>query len=246
MTAFLLRTAGIALFAAWVAESLAKKQFKRAAVRLLISGIPVLCWNAYVFHVERSPSYTTPAYPYQRAPYLNHNVSYATNLSLEDAYSPAFSKATARQLANRFWQNFLGIGVTLGEAVSESRGYWSYRFHFRGQRYPILKMIPQRLFYIPLILLGGLSSGWDGCSCQAGRSLHTSLYIDLCIVIVRNALAGAVSPLSDPGCSFLAGQSFQLSSGSRDLAANVPAKACPEMRTDCSNDSSGTDYSVQN
>jgi hypothetical protein len=159
VTAFLLRTAGIALFAAWVAESLAKKQFKRAAVRLLISGIPVLCWNAYVFHVERSPSYTSPAYPYQRAAYLNHNVSYATNLSLEDAYSPAFSNATARQLANRFWQNFLGIGVTLGEAVSESRKYWRYRFQFRGQRFPILKLIPQRSFYIPLVLLGGLVLG---------------------------------------------------------------------------------------
>jgi hypothetical protein len=159
VTAFLLRTAGVALFAAWVAESLAKKQFKRAAVRLLISGIPVLCWNAYVFHVERSPSYTTPAYPYQRAPYLNHNVSYATNLSLVDAYSPAFSKATARQLAERFWQNFLGMGVTLGEAVSESRDYWKYRFQFRGQRFPFLKMIAQWLFYIPLILLGGLILG---------------------------------------------------------------------------------------
>jgi len=159
ITAFLLRTAGVALFAAWVAESLAKKQFKRAVVRLLISGIPVLCWNAYVFHVERSPSYTTPAYPYQRAPYLNYNVSYATNLSLVDAYSPAFSKATARQLAERFWQNFLGMGVTLGEAVSESRDYWKYRFQFRGQRFPFLKMIAQWLFYIPLILLGGLILG---------------------------------------------------------------------------------------
>ena len=159
VTAFLLRTAGIALFAAWVVESLAKKQFKRAAVRLLISGIPVLCWNAYVFHVERSPSYTSPAYPYQRAPYLNHNVSYATNLSLVDAYSPPFGKATTQELANRLWQNFLGIGVTLGEAVSESREYWRYRFQFRGQRFPILKLIPQRSFYIPLVLLGGLVLG---------------------------------------------------------------------------------------
>lgn len=159
VTAFLLRTAGVALFAAWVAESLAKKQFKRAAVRLLISAIPVLCWSAYVFHVERSPSYTTPAYPYQRAPYLNYNVSYATNLSLVDAYSPNSGKATARQLAHRFWQNFLGMGVTLGEVVSDSRDYWKYLFQSRGQRFTFLNSIRQWLFYIPLVLLGGLILG---------------------------------------------------------------------------------------
>jgi 4-amino-4-deoxy-L-arabinose transferase-like glycosyltransferase len=162
VTAFLLRTAGVTLFTAWVVESLAKKQFKRAAVRLLISGIPVLSWQAYVSHVERSPSYMAPAYPYQRAPYLNYNVSYATNLSLVDAYSPPFgSKATPRQLANRFWQNFLGVGVTLGEAVSDSRDYWKTRlnFRFRGQRFPFLKTTSQWLFYIPLSLLGGLILG---------------------------------------------------------------------------------------
>jgi hypothetical protein len=159
VTAFLLRTAGVALLAAWVAESLAQKQFKRAAVRLLISAIPVLCWSAYVWQVERSPSYVTPAYPYQRAPYLNYNVSYATNFSLVDAYSPGSSNASARQLAQRFWQNSLGMGVTLGEAVSDSRGFWRHRLTFRGQRFPFSKMVLPRLFYIPLILLGGLCLG---------------------------------------------------------------------------------------
>ena len=159
VTAFLLRTTGVALFTAWVAESLARKQFKRAAVRLLISVIPVLCWQAYVFHVERSPSYTNPAYPYQRAPYLCYNVSYATNLSLVDPFHNGFSKATPRQLAKRFWKNFLGMGVNLGEAVSDSRDYWKSRLDFRGQRFPFLKIISQWLFYIPLILLGGLILG---------------------------------------------------------------------------------------
>jgi hypothetical protein len=159
VTAFLLRTAGVALFAAWVAESLAQKQFKRAVVRLLISAIPVLCWNAYILHVERSPSYATPAYPYQRAPYLNYNVSYATNLALVNAYSPGSTNASTRQLAQRFWQNARGIAVILGEAVSESREFWQYDLNFRGQRFPILKMIPPRLVSIPLILLGGLILG---------------------------------------------------------------------------------------
>jgi hypothetical protein len=159
VTAFLLRTAGVAVLAAWVAESLAEKRFKRAAVRLLISAIPVLCWNAYVRQVERSPSYMTPAYPYQRAPYLNYNVSYATNLFLVDAYSPGSSNVSALQLAQRFWQNSLGMGVTLGEVVSDSRGFWRHRLTFRGQRFPFSKMVLPRLFYIPLILLGGLCLG---------------------------------------------------------------------------------------
>ena len=159
VTAFLLRAAGVALFAAWIAESVARKQFKRAAVRLLISAIPVLCWNAYIFQVERSPTYATPAYPYQRAPYLNYNVSYATNHALVDYTSPGSGKATALQLAKRFWHNILGIGVTLGESVSDSREYWRYRLQFRGQRFPILKLIPQRSYYVPLVLLEGLILG---------------------------------------------------------------------------------------
>jgi hypothetical protein len=183
VTAFLLRAAGVALFAAWVAESLAHKQFKRAAVRLLISAIPVLCWNAYVWHVERSPSYTTPAYAYQRAPYLNYNVSYATNLSLVDADSPGSSNASARQLAQRFWQNFIGMGATLGEAVSDSRGYWQYRLTLGAQRFPLVKAITRRLSYIPLILLGGLVLGGIAVLIRRGE-VFIPVYIVMSVVLL--------------------------------------------------------------
>ena len=159
VTAFLLRAAGVALLAAWVAESMAQKQFKRAAVRLLVSAIPVLCWNAYTFQVERSPSYSTPAYPYQRAPYLNYNVSYATNISLADYKTPGSGKVTARQLAKRFWQNALGMEATLGEAVSESRGFWEYQLSYNGNRHPILRMVLPWFVPIPSILFGGLILG---------------------------------------------------------------------------------------
>src|SRR5262249_9179259 len=146
VTAFLLRAAGVALFAAWVVESLAQKQFGRAVLRLLIAAIPVLCWNAYVWHVERSPSSPTPSYADQRAPYLNYNVSYATNLSLVDADTPGSGKASVRQLVHRFWRNAIGTGLTLGETVSDSRGYWQYRLTFGGRHFPFLKMIPRRSF----------------------------------------------------------------------------------------------------
>jgi hypothetical protein len=183
VTAFMLRTAGVALLAAWVAESLARKQFKRAAVRLVISAIPVLTWNAYVFHVERSPSYTTPAYPYQRAAYLNYNVSYATNLALVDAYSPDSSTVSAPQLARRFWLNVRGIGVTLGEAVSESRGFWQYQLSAYSQRFPALRAIPRRVIYIPLLLLGGLTLA--GMAVLLGRGeIFLPVYISVSIVLM--------------------------------------------------------------
>ena len=60
VTAFLLRTAGLALFAAWVVESVAQKRFRQAAMRLLIAAIPFFGWNAYVLHVERSPVLQRP------------------------------------------------------------------------------------------------------------------------------------------------------------------------------------------
>jgi hypothetical protein len=156
VTAFLLRAAGIVLFVAWVAESLVRKQFKRAAVRLMISAIPVLCWNAYVVQVEGAPSYSTPAYPYQRAPYLNYNVSYATNLALLDYKSPRSGNATALQLAKRFWKNILVMGATLGESVSESRGFWEYQLNYHGKLFPLLVRVLSRLVPIPMLLLGGL------------------------------------------------------------------------------------------
>jgi hypothetical protein len=156
VTAFLLRAAGIALFVAWVAESLVGKQFKSAAVRLMISAIPVLCWNAYVDQVEGAPSYSTPAYPYQRAPYLNYNVSYATNLALLDYKSPGSANATALELAKRFWKNILGMGATLRESVSESRGFWEYQLNYAGKSFPLLVRVLSWLAPIPKLLLGGL------------------------------------------------------------------------------------------
>jgi hypothetical protein len=100
-----------------------------------------------------------------------------------DAYSPPFSKATTQELANRLWQNFLGIGVTLGEAVSESREYWRYRFQFRGQRFPILKLIPQRSFYIPLALLGGLVLGGIIVFVRQGE-VFIPVYISISVLLL--------------------------------------------------------------
>jgi len=159
VTAFLLRSAAIALFVAWIVESVARKKFKRAAIRLLVSAIPVLCWNAYVIQVESAPSYLTPAYPYQRAAYLNYNVSYATNLALADYKTPGSGKATALQLAKRFWHNMRGIVATLGESVSESRGFWEYQLNYDGKLSPVFVKMLLWLVPIPLLLMGGFILG---------------------------------------------------------------------------------------
>ena len=74
------RTAGIALLAAWVADCLLRKEFKRAGIVLVISAVPVLTWTGWIKAVESSPEYQRPSYAYQTAPYLYFNVSYAKNM----------------------------------------------------------------------------------------------------------------------------------------------------------------------
>ena len=75
-----------------------------------------------------------------------------------DYTSPDSGKATALQLAKRFWQNILGMEATLGESVSESRGFWEYQLTYDGKRFPLLKRLSW-IVPIPLILLGGLILG---------------------------------------------------------------------------------------
>src|SRR4030095_1619634 len=60
MAAYALRTIGIALLAAWVAESLFRREFKNAAVRLTVSIIPILCWQVYISSVESGREYRSP------------------------------------------------------------------------------------------------------------------------------------------------------------------------------------------
>jgi hypothetical protein len=124
MLAYLLRTAGIALLIAWVGESVLRREFKRAALRGAIAVLPILGWQAYIAGVEASASYTTPAYPYQRADYLFYNVSYAANLSLRDPYRPELGKASLADLGTRVVGNLAHLPRSLGEAVSAERAQW--------------------------------------------------------------------------------------------------------------------------
>jgi hypothetical protein len=118
IAAFLLRAIGIALLAAWVAESLIQRQWKRAALRAAVALLPVLLWQGYVNLVKASDAYQHPAYAYQRAPYQYYNVPYSENLEYLDSFRPELGKATLTQRLERVASNLGPIIRTFGAAVS--------------------------------------------------------------------------------------------------------------------------------
>lgn len=123
--AYLLRTAGVALLAAWVGESLWHKRWRQAAWRGAVAAVPVLAWQGYIRQVESSPEYQHPAYAYQRAPYQFYNVSYVSNIHLIDGFSPETGDGSAKALIVRAWHNLRLMPASLGEAVAGRQGGWN-------------------------------------------------------------------------------------------------------------------------
>ena len=118
IAAYLLRTIGVALLVAWVAESLIQRQWTRAALRTAVALLPVLLWQGYVNWVTASDAYKHPAYAYQRAPYQYYNVTYSENMKYFwkylDPYRPELGPAT---LAEK-----LKLVVTNQKAIIQSFG----------------------------------------------------------------------------------------------------------------------------
>jgi hypothetical protein len=115
---FLLRTMGIALLAAWVAESLIQRQWKRAILRAAVALLPVLLWQGYVNLVKASDAYQHPAYAYQRASYQYYNVPYSENMEYLDPFRPELGTATMAQRLKRVASNLSSIIQSFGAAVS--------------------------------------------------------------------------------------------------------------------------------
>lgn len=113
---YLLRTAGIALLLAWIAESLIRRRFRQAAVRILASAIPILLWQGYVWQVTNSDEYHHPAYSYQRADYYYPNVTYNENSRLVDPFRPELGKISVRDMAQRLLRNAMALPLALGES----------------------------------------------------------------------------------------------------------------------------------
>ena len=177
--AYLLRTAGIALLAAWVLESLVHRDWKQVAIRSVLALIPVVAWQAYIGAVRSSEEYKHPAYPYQRAPYQFYNVSYAENLKLIDPFVPDLGRVTPAVLAKRLVVNLASMPVSLGESI-----VWAGRFRAS------LHQQGFRLSALPL-LLGKLAIASLGLAAAAGLVMQlrrgewvVPTYVALSVVII--------------------------------------------------------------
>jgi hypothetical protein len=157
VAAFLLRSAGIALLAAWVGDALLKRHFRKAAARLAVALLPLLLWQAYVLRVTHEPEYRQPRYAYQRAPYQQYNVTYAENLRLVEPFRPEEGRLTAAGLARRVARNVLRLPTRLGDAVSVDKEmwfYWSWRLGLEDLRLAVLPTMLLRATIGAAVLLG--------------------------------------------------------------------------------------------
>jgi hypothetical protein len=115
VAAYLLRTAGLALLLAWIAESLIRRRFRQAALRAAVSALPVLLWQVYIWRVTASDEYHHPAYSYQRADYQYANVTYGKNSRLLDPFRPELGHVQFRDLGGRLARNITSIPSALGD-----------------------------------------------------------------------------------------------------------------------------------
>jgi len=176
MTAFALRTAGIALLAAWIAEGLVRRQWKTAVIRVAIAVVPVVGWFSYVQYVEISAEYQRPAYAYQRADYMFYNVSYARNVSLNDPFDPDLGYATFSDRVERYFYNVAQVTRYIGESVSSMRRVWEVERKEISKRLGI-EAGPQWIVDVPLFALGCLVLVGAGLLAAQGHVI-----IPLCIL----------------------------------------------------------------
>lgn len=134
---FFLRTAGVALLAAWVAEALLRRRWRLALLRTFLALLPFGLWQAHVLRVKASADYATPAYAYQRAGYQFYNVTYAENMAYVDPFRPELGRAMAGDLLKRLGDNLAAMPRALGEAVSTMEGFWRWRLHAWDPQVPV-------------------------------------------------------------------------------------------------------------
>jgi hypothetical protein len=159
--AYGLRTIGIAALVAWVAESLANRRFRQAAIRLPLALIPIACWVSYISLVESGQEYRNVAYKYQRADYLFYNVSYGRNISLKDPFSPELGYATFGDVVRRVLSNLEAIPSSLGEAVSSKKSFWELQLASFNHRIGLNMLGPWTihaiLIFFGLLVIGGFT-----------------------------------------------------------------------------------------
>jgi hypothetical protein len=172
--AYALRTVGVSLLAAWVVEGLLKKQFKLAALRLALLIIAIAGWHSYIHYVETEPTYSRPAYDYQRADYLFYNVSYSRNLFLRDPFSASSDRLSSVEVIHRSLDNLIWLPIRLGVAVTSDRYFWE------AQRIAVntrlgFQVVPEWVIDAALILLASLIL--FGVGLQVRRQSVIPLYL---------------------------------------------------------------------
>ena len=155
---FLLRTAGIALLAAWVIEALARRRWRLALTRGVLAVLPFLAWETHVTRVRGSYEYAHPAYEYQRAPYQFYNVSYAESVGLigSSQLAPQPVHARVLTLTAHFTTNLGPMVKGLGEAISTNEYYWRQLLLNAQQRLLGRQVIPLGVALVPIICLSAL------------------------------------------------------------------------------------------
>ncbi|HKW93345.1 MAG TPA: hypothetical protein VJX92_15730 [Methylomirabilota bacterium] len=164
VTAYALRTAGIALLAAWLTLALlARVKRSRAAkstgwlgqvgARAAITILSVIAWQAYVGAVTASDEYRAPAYPYQRSAYQYSNVTYAENISLISPFAPERGRIGTLGRIKRFVTNAAYITPSLGGAVTAQRGFWEMAVR-EINRFAGREALPVWLALLPMTALG--------------------------------------------------------------------------------------------
>jgi hypothetical protein len=137
--AYLCRTAGMALLAAWVLESLGRRRFGQALVRGAVAAVPIVLWWGYVHNVTHGDAYRRLAYPYQRAPWYYTNVTYGENSNFVDPFRPELGRTSSADLGSRVVHNLAVIPRVLGEST------W---IPVRSELYVLDKL--QRVGHVPL------------------------------------------------------------------------------------------------
>ena len=173
VAAYLLRTAGLALLAAWIAESLIRRRFREAATRMAVSAIPILLWQAHIWRVTASEEYHHPVYAYQRAPYYYANVTYGENSRLVDSFHPEFGRIAPRDLIGRVARNLAAVPVGLGEsALVDSR--FGIPTHYRSSS----------LVLYTCLVAAGLCALAGAALVAMGRHWFLSLYFGLMVGLI--------------------------------------------------------------
>jgi len=158
--AFGMRTAGVALLAAWAAQSLLRRHWRQAGARLAVGAVAVATWQVYVHQVKSGAEFSRPAYAYQRAAYQFYNVGYIENMSYVDPFRPELGLARRRDLLDRLGTNLRAIPTALGEAATLQRGWYVGEVARVRERFPALTppdwMISATVWILSAMVLGGL------------------------------------------------------------------------------------------